>query len=82
MFDRSGMWIERSASGFEVVDVIKDGPAAKAGLAPGNVIVAIDGKPWSALGLTRCARTSRPRRAPRSKSNSATDRKASSRCAT
>ena len=51
VFDRSGMWIERGASGFEVVELIKDGPAAKAGLAPGNVIVAIDGKPWSALGL-------------------------------
>ena len=51
VFDRSGMWIERSASGFEVVELIKDGPAAKAGLAPGNVIVAIDGKPWSAMGL-------------------------------
>ena len=45
VFDRSGMWVERSASGFEVVDVIKDGPAAKAGLRAGNVIVAIDGKP-------------------------------------
>ena len=51
VFDRSGMWIERSAEGFEIVDVIKDGPAAKAGLVPGNVIVAIDGKPWSALPL-------------------------------
>jgi hypothetical protein len=51
VFDRSGMWVERSASGFEVVDVIKDGPAARAGLAPGNVIVAIDGKPWSAVTL-------------------------------
>jgi len=51
VFDRSGMWVERGASGFEVVDVIKDGPAAKAGLAPGNVIVAIDGKAWSAVTL-------------------------------
>ena len=51
VFDRSGMWIERGDAGFEVVELIKDGPAAKAGLAPGNVIVAIDGKPWSALGL-------------------------------
>ena len=51
VFDRSGMWIERSAAGFEIVEMIKDGPAAKAGLAPGNVIVAIDGKPWSALSL-------------------------------
>ncbi len=51
VFDRAGMWIERGASGFEVVELVKDGPAAKAGLAPGNVIVAVDGKPWSALGL-------------------------------
>ncbi|MEO8344519.1 MAG: aspartyl protease family protein [Betaproteobacteria bacterium] len=52
IFDRSGMWIERTASGFEIVDVIKDGPAAKAGLAAGNVIVAVEGKPWSTLALT------------------------------
>jgi len=51
VFDRSGMWIERSASGFEIIETMKDGPAAKAGLAPGNVIVAIDGKPWSTLPL-------------------------------
>jgi len=51
VFDRSGMWVERGTSGFEVVDVVKDGPAAKAGLAPGNVIVAIDGKDWSATTL-------------------------------
>ncbi len=50
-FDRSGMWIERSAEGFEIIDVIKDGPAAKAGLSPGNVIVAIDGKPWTSVPL-------------------------------
>jgi hypothetical protein len=51
VFDRSGMWLELSADGFGIVDVIKDGPAAKAGLAPGNVIVAIDGKRWSTLTL-------------------------------
>jgi len=51
VFDRSGMWVERSTAGFEVVDVIKDGPAAKAGLAPGNVIVAVDGKAWSTVTL-------------------------------
>ena len=51
VFDRSGMWIERSVSGFEIIETIKDGPAAKAGLAPGNIIVAIDGKPWSTLPL-------------------------------
>jgi hypothetical protein len=51
VFDRSGMWIERSASGFEIIETMKDGPAAKAGLVSGNVIVAIDGKPWSTLSL-------------------------------
>jgi hypothetical protein len=51
-FDRSGMWIERSADGYAIVDVIKDGPAAKAGLNAGNVIVAVDGKPWTALPLS------------------------------
>ena len=51
VFDRSGMWIERTASGFEIIETMKDGPAAKAGLAPGNVIVAIDGKPWSTMPL-------------------------------
>jgi len=50
-FDRSGMWIERNATGFEVIDVVKDGPAAKAGLNPGNVIVAVDGKPSTTLPL-------------------------------
>lgn len=51
-FDRSGMWIERGEDGYAIVDVIKDGPAAKAGLNPGNVIVAVDGKPWTALPLS------------------------------
>jgi len=51
VFDRSGMWIERRANGYEIIETIKDGPAAKAGLAPGNVIVAIDGKPWNSLPL-------------------------------
>jgi hypothetical protein len=51
VFDRSGMWIERGDAGFEVVEVIKDGPAAKAGLAPGNTIVAVDGRASSTLSL-------------------------------
>ena len=45
------MWIELRPSGFGVVDVIKDGPAAKAGIIAGDVIVAVDGKAWSALPL-------------------------------
>jgi hypothetical protein len=45
--DRSGMWLERTKSGFEVVDVVTGGPAEEAGLKAGDVIVAIDGRPTS-----------------------------------
>jgi hypothetical protein len=51
VFDRSGMWIERGETGFDIVDVIKDGPAAKAGLAPGNTIIAVDGRASATLSL-------------------------------
>ena len=44
IFDRSGMWINHTGSTFEVIDVIKDGPAAQASLRAGDRIVAIDGK--------------------------------------
>jgi hypothetical protein len=50
-FDRSGMWVERAAAGYAIVDVVKGGPAASAGVEAGSVVVAIDGKPWSALTL-------------------------------
>ena len=51
VYDRAGMWIERGERGFEVVDVVAGGPAAAAGIKPGDVIVAIDGKPWNAVAL-------------------------------
>ena len=46
--DRSGMWLERTRRGFEVVDVVAGGPAEEAGLRAGDVIVTIDGRPTSA----------------------------------
>jgi hypothetical protein len=49
--DRSGMWINAVPGGFEVVDVISDGPAAQAGLQAGDRIVAIDGAEASELEL-------------------------------
>ena len=52
VYDRAGVWIERGARGFEVVDVVADGPAAAAGVKPGDVIVAIDGKAFAALPLS------------------------------
>ena len=44
-FDRSGLWINAKPAGYEVVQVASDSAGAKAGLAVGDVITAIDGKP-------------------------------------
>jgi hypothetical protein len=50
-FDRSGLWINRDAEGFKVVDVTAKSPAADAGLANGDVVTAIDGKPATSIAL-------------------------------
>jgi hypothetical protein len=50
-WDRAGMWIERGEKGFEVVHVVAAGPAALAGIRPGDVIVAVDGRPWTGVTL-------------------------------
>ncbi|HTT83914.1 MAG TPA: aspartyl protease family protein [Rhizomicrobium sp.] len=50
-FDRSGMWINAGAGGFTIVDVTNNGPADRAGLKKSDVIVAVDGKPASAIAL-------------------------------
>ncbi|HEY3949771.1 aspartyl protease family protein [Phenylobacterium sp.] len=44
-FDRSGLWINAKDGGFSVTDVAKDSAGAAAGLAVGDVITAIDGRP-------------------------------------
>jgi hypothetical protein len=44
-FDRSGLWINATPGGFAVVDVARGSAAADAGVAVGDVIAAIDGKP-------------------------------------
>jgi hypothetical protein len=52
-FDRSGMWINLApAGGFEVVDVSKGGAAEGAGLAAGDVITEVDGRPAGGIGLS------------------------------
>jgi membrane-associated protease RseP (regulator of RpoE activity) len=51
VFDRSGTWINRDGKAFEVVDVIADGPAAKAGLKAGDRVVAVDGKAAAKMTL-------------------------------
>ncbi len=49
--DRAGLWIERAEQGLAVVDVVAGGPASTAGIKVGDVIVAINGKPWDATTL-------------------------------
>ncbi|MGZ6038727.1 MAG: aspartyl protease family protein [Phenylobacterium sp.] len=44
-FDRSGLWINAKNGGYEVTDVAKGSAGAEAGVAVGDVITAIDGKP-------------------------------------
>jgi PDZ domain/Aspartyl protease len=51
-WDRAGLWIERAEKGFEVMHVVEGGPAAMAGVKAGDVVVAIDGKPWTGVTLT------------------------------
>lgn len=50
-FNRAGMWFKKTEQGFEVVDVMKGGPAAESGIKVGNVITAVDGKPVTAIGF-------------------------------
>jgi hypothetical protein len=50
-WDRAGVWLEYGDKGFVVVHVVAGGPAAAAGIAPGDVIVAVGGKAWNTLTL-------------------------------
>ena len=50
--DRAGLWLERGERGFEVIEVVPDSPAQAAGLVAGDVIVAIDGKPYRSVSLS------------------------------
>lgn len=49
--DRSGLWLNLAGDAFEVMDVVKGGPGAKAGLRVGDRIVAVDGTAAGTLGL-------------------------------
>jgi len=51
IYDRAGLWVERGHKGFEVMHVVERGAGELAGLKPGDVIVAIDGRPWTAVSL-------------------------------
>lgn len=51
VFDRSGMWLNKSGDTFEVMDVVADGPAAAAGLKVGDKIAAVDGRTADQVSL-------------------------------
>ncbi|HZZ68085.1 MAG TPA: aspartyl protease family protein, partial [Phenylobacterium sp.] len=55
-FDRSGLWINAKDGGYAVTDVAKGSAGADAGIAVGDVIVAIDGKPVAPEGLADARR--------------------------
>jgi hypothetical protein len=55
-FDRSGLWINAHGDGYEVMDVAPRSAAASAGLALGDLIIAIDGHPVIDFGAVRYAR--------------------------
>ena len=44
IYDRSGLWLNRAADGFEVANVVPGGPAAEAALKTGDLILAVDGR--------------------------------------
>lgn len=50
-YDKAGLWIHLAGEGFEVIEVVPGTPAAAAGLAVGDHILAVDGRRAAALGL-------------------------------
>jgi len=51
-FDRTGIWINAGRSGFEIMDLVDNGPAAAAGLKKGDVVLAIGGQDVASLSLS------------------------------
>ena len=52
-YDRAGIWIGKAEDGFEVLAVVKDGPADQAGIKVGDRILAIDGITGGRMGEAR-----------------------------
>jgi len=48
-YDRSGMWINAVKNGMQVMDVTANGPAARAGIETGDVIIEVNGKPATSI---------------------------------
>jgi hypothetical protein len=50
-YDKSGLWLHAAQGGWDVMEVVPDTPAAQAGLAVGDRILAVDGDTPAALSL-------------------------------
>jgi hypothetical protein len=51
-FDRSGMWINAAKDAYEIKSIAADSPAARAGLAEGDLITSLNGEPAVAEHLS------------------------------
>lgn len=51
-FDRSGMWVNATEGGYQIVDVAVASPAQSAGLKIGDMIKAVDGNSLQMQGLS------------------------------
>ncbi len=49
--DRSGLWLGLSGADFKVFDVVSNSPAARSGIAKGDIVTAVDGVPTERLDL-------------------------------
>jgi hypothetical protein len=51
VWDRSGLWINRTGDGYRIEDVVKESPAAAAGLKVGDLILSLNGRKATDLPL-------------------------------
>jgi hypothetical protein len=52
-YDRAGWWLNLAGNEFEVIDVVRGGPAADAGLKIGDRVLAVDGTPAAKISLPK-----------------------------
>jgi S1-C subfamily serine protease len=62
-FDRSGLWINAHGDGYEVMDVAPGSAGSQAGLAVGDLITLVDGRPvtdWTLSDTRQRLRSDQP----------------------
>jgi predicted metalloprotease with PDZ domain len=51
IWDRSGLWLNRTRDGYRIEDVVEGSPADQAGLQVGDEVLAVDGRQATELSL-------------------------------